>query len=148
MTTFPADLRRHRLTRRALCGGLAGVLATAASPAFAQFKFGFGGNSDSGTGGLFMDLNRIFGVLSNLFENLDEDDELVLADTLYPKFLERSGGVYPNDRVQDAIKRFAKPIFATSTRSRFNWDITVTNDNSLNAWAVPGGRVADHRGQF
>lgn len=137
----------HRYnTRRAVIAGLAGLGATLASPAVAQFNFSFGNKDSGGIGGFALDLDSIFGTLQKLFEDLGEDDELQFAQTLYPNFIERSGGVYPNDRVQSAIRRFASPIFATSGRARFDWDITVTNDNSLNAWAAPGGKLAINKG--
>jgi beta-barrel assembly-enhancing protease len=137
---------RQRYTRRSVAAILGGLGVTLATPALAQFRFSFGGKDSGGTGGFALNLDTIFDTLQKLFDDLGEDDELQFAETLYPKFLERSSGIYPNDRVQAAIRRFAAPIFATTKRSRFSWDIAVTNDNSVNAWAAPGGKLAINKG--
>lgn len=135
---------RSQATRRAVLGG---VLATLFSgPAMAQF----GGFPFSGGGGdrkgFNLDLGSIFDTLTGLFKDLGEDDELQIGETLYPKHVERSGGLYGNERVQDAMREFAGPIFGTSARSRFTWEITVTNENAVNAWALPGGKLAINKG--
>lgn len=127
------------LTRRAALAALGAGFAT---PAFAQFGFSFGNKK----GGSVLDLTNIFDALSGVFDGLGEKDEEAMARSLYPPTVERSGGAYNNSRAQDAIKRFAEPIFATSERSAFEWDITITNDNSLNAWALPGGKLGVNKG--
>ncbi len=127
------------LTRRA---ALAALGSTVATPALAQFGFSFGKDK----GGSLLDLTNIFNALSGVFEGMGEKDEQAMARSLYPPTVERSGGAYRNARAQDAIKRFAAPIFATSERSAFDWDITITNDNALNAWALPGGKLGVNKG--
>jgi predicted Zn-dependent protease len=133
--------------RRVLAGigatGLAGVTA----PALAQLKLNFGGSSSDSGGGL-LNLNKIFSSVQNLFEgwNLGEEDEIKIGNQLYPKIIARSGGAYANRRIQGDMDRFAAPLIETSPRTNFTWEITVINDNRVNAWALPGGKLAINKG--
>jgi predicted Zn-dependent protease len=126
MTIPPA-----RLGRRALVAG--GALA-AATPAAAQFGP--------------LDLSTIFSVGKNLVDglNLGEADEMQMGKELYQPFIAESGGAYQNARVQNAMRSFAQPIFATSKRANFQWEITVVDDNTVNAWALPAGKIAINKG--
>lgn len=131
------------LSRRAALAALGSTMGAAvATPALGQFGFSFGKDK----GGSLLDLTDIFNVLTGVFDSLGEKDEQAMARALYPPTVERSGGAYRNNRAQDAIRRFAEPIFATSSRSAFDWDITITNDNALNAWALPGGKLGVNKG--
>ena len=78
--------------------------------------------------------------------SMTEPDELALGRGHYRPLLAESGGAYPSQRVQSAIQRFAAPLFATSARNAFDWEITVLDDNSVNAWALPGGKLAVNKG--
>lgn len=131
-------------SRRRILGGIAAAAATAtAAPAAAQFGGFFGG--DGGTG---LDLNRIISGASNLFEalTLGESDEIKMGLALYPRLIDISGGTYRNTGAQTALQRFAAPLFATSKRPRLPWEVVILNDNTLNAWALPGGKIAVNRG--
>lgn len=134
------DSFKNRFARR---GVLAALGAAVATPAAAQFGFSLGGNKG---GGLSLDLGNIFDTLDNLFGEMDEDDEVGMASALYPPSIDRSGGAYGNARAQEAIGQFALPIFALSNRDAFDWEIKITNDNTLNAWALPGGKLAINKG--
>src|SRR5262245_25758488 len=124
--------RPHRLGRRALVAG--GALAAAAAPAAAQFGP--------------IDLGTIFSVGKNLVDglNLGEADEIQMGTELYQPFIAESGGAYQNARAQNAIRAFAQPIFATSKRANFRWEITIVDDNTVNAWALPAGKIAINKG--
>ena len=120
-----------RLGRRAMLGAAA---VTAAAPAAAQF-------------GPF-NLGTIFDVGKSLVDglNLSETDELTMGKELYQPFIAQSGGAYRNASVQNSIRAFAQPIFATSQRKNFVWEITVVDDNTVNAWALPSGKIAINKG--
>lgn len=116
--------------RRALLTGAAAALA--AAPVAAQVPF-----------------NTLFNAGSSLIRSMssmNEPDELALGRDLYRPLLAESGGVYANRRVQSAIQRFAAPLFATSERRNFQWEIAVVDDNSVNAWALPAGKIAINKG--
>ena len=129
-------------TRRSFVAGLLAGLG-AASPAAAQFKL-FG---DQGSGG-GLNLDRIIGGVTNLFEGmqLGESDEIQMAETMYGPLIDQSGGAYKNQKAQSGLQRFAAPLFATSARPNLPWEITLLNDNEVNAWALPGGKLAINRG--
>ncbi len=147
MPRYP-DRNRPRIgTRRSVVAALGAFgLGAQASPVAAQFSIKLGGDKDGG--GFSLNLGSLFEGAKNLFEghDLDEDDEIRIGEKLYPKLIERSGGAYGNRRVQAAMDRFAEPLIRTSKRSRFNWEITVLNNNKLNAWALPGGKLAVNKG--
>lgn len=139
----------RKLSRRALVAGLGGAgIAALSAPALAQFKLNLGGSDDSGGGGFNLNLNKIFSSVQNLFEsfNLSEEDELKIGEQLYPKLVDRSGGSYANRRIQADMDRFSEPLFRTSGRTNLGWEITVINDNRVNAWALPGGKLGINKG--
>ncbi|WP_026871705.1 M48 family metallopeptidase [Inquilinus limosus] len=72
-------------------------------------------------------------------------DEAALGEGLYPRLVAQSGGAYPNARVQSAVRSFAEPLFRVSRRG-FRWEITVLDDNSPNAWSLPGGKLGVNKG--
>jgi len=144
------DRSRPAASRRRFLVGLAGVAATYwALPARGQFTFstGDGGGSGFGFGGGPGGGNMLGG-LGDLFAGLSlgEEDEIRMGDQLYGPFVDRSGGPYRNRRVQRAIRDLADPILRTSKHESFSWEIVVVDDNTVNAWVVPGGKLAINRG--
>ena len=139
----------RQLSRRRVVAGLSGVAAsTVAAPALAQFRFGFGGSdSDSGSG-LNLDLGRILQGAQDLFEGLSlgEEDEIRIGNQLFGRLVDKSGGAYANARAQAGLRRFAEPLIATSGRGKLPWEVVLVNDNTLNAWALPGGKIAVNKG--
>ena len=134
-------------TRRRIVGAIAAAVTTAlAAPALAQFSFSFGGSGDKK--GSTIDLNKLFSGIESVFDgfNLDEKDELAIGTKLFPRMIDRSGGAYANRRAQGALQRFAEDLLKTSTRRDFPWEVVLVNNNTLNAWALPGGKIAVHKG--
>ena len=74
-------------------------------------------------------------------------DEAALGQGLYPRLVAQSGGAYSNARVQSAVRSFAEPLFRVSKRG-FRWEITVLDDNSPNAWSLPGGKLGINKGML
>lgn len=74
-------------------------------------------------------------------------DESALGQGLYPRLVAQSGGAYSNARVQSAVRSFSEPLFRVSKR-QFRWEITVLDDNSPNAWALPGGKLGINKGML
>lgn len=85
--------------------------------------------------------------ISQLFasKELSPGEELAMGEGLYPRLVADSGGAYPNARVQSAVRSFAGPLFRVSKR-QFRWEITVLDDNTPNAWALPGGKLGINKG--
>lgn len=125
-----------RFSRRALlASAAAGAALTAAGPAAAQFDLlGAIGNIAVGAGSLFEGLA------------LGEPDELAMGEQLYPRMIELSGGLYPNAQAQQALQRFAQPLLATTKRQAFRWEIALLDDDTVNAWCLPGGKIGVNKG--
>ena len=135
--------------RRRIVAGLSGVAASAvAAPALAQFRFGFGGSDNDSGSGLNLDLGRILQGAQDLFEGLSlgEDDEIRIGNELFGRLVDKSGGAYSNAKAQAGLRRFADPLIATSGRNKLPWEVVLINDNTLNAWALPGGKIAVNKG--
>src|SRR5690349_4764255 len=77
---------------------------------------------------------------------VDETQELQIGRTLYGPTIDQAGGAYKNPRVQTAMQNFAAPLFKSGTRPDLPWEITVLEDDSVNAWALPGGKIAVNKG--
>jgi beta-barrel assembly-enhancing protease len=75
-----------------------------------------------------------------------EKDEIQMGKSLYGPTIDQSGGAYNNPRLQKAMGDFARPLFATSSRPSLPWEITILEDNTVNAWALPGGKIAVNKG--
>jgi predicted Zn-dependent protease len=75
-----------------------------------------------------------------------EKDEIQMGSTLYGSTIDQEGGAYNNPRVQKAMQNFAQPLFASSSRPSLPWEITILENNTVNAWALPGGKIAINKG--
>ena len=125
------------LTRRTAFGVMTAAAAMMPSQVKAQFDFSIGGFGTD-------DLRNIGKVLKGL--NLGEEDEIRLGNDYFGAMVDISGGAYANRSVQSDMVRFAAPVFETSQRSAFAWEVVVLDDNSINAWAMPGGKVGVNKG--
>lgn len=76
---------------------------------------------------------------------LGEGQEKQIGAQYYPDYIKQSGGAYPDADAQKALKEFARPYLATSERD-FDWEITLVQNDTVNAWALPGGKIAVHSG--
>ncbi len=145
MTHRPGrNAHRRTTTRRRVMAGLAGAAAVAvAAPALAQFNFSFGG-SPGQTSSPTIDLGKIFNMFGSM--TLGEEDEILIGNQMYGKLIDRNGGAYRNRRVQSATQRFAEDLLKSSERPTLPWEITVVNNTTINAWVLPGGKIAVNKG--
>jgi predicted Zn-dependent protease len=132
--------------RRTLLTGVAAGAALSAAPALAQFP-GLGslpmpGGADMGK------IGDLVGQVSNVISsmNLTEVDEIAMGDAYYERFIEDSGGLYNSHVAQDALRRFAQPVIGTSKRGGLKWQIALIDNETVNAWALPGGKMGIHKG--
>jgi len=128
-------MRNHHLTRRAAAGGLLLSTLFAAASARAQISIGPISTDD------FKNLGKMLKGLS-----LNEEDEIRLGNTYYGPVIDALGGVYANRSVQSDIDRFAAPLFQSATRTNFAWEVTVVDNNEINAWVLPGGKLGVNKG--
>jgi beta-barrel assembly-enhancing protease len=75
-----------------------------------------------------------------------EADEIKMGESYYPQYIEKSGGAYADEKIQAALKQFAGPFVQTSKRENLKWDIILLDNKEVNAWALPGGKVAVNSG--
>jgi beta-barrel assembly-enhancing protease len=75
-----------------------------------------------------------------------EKDEIQLGSALYGPTIDQSGGPYRNSRVQKAMQDFARPLFAASSKPNLPWEVTVLDDDTVNAWALPSGKIGVNKG--
>ncbi|MCH8183818.1 MAG: M48 family metalloprotease [Proteobacteria bacterium] len=136
----PGGFKTRHWPRRRVLAGVAGTAASVAvtSGAQAQFDFNVGG----------FDLGGIFSAAKSLFEgiSLGEEDEIKIGVALYPQMIADFGGAYKNSKVQSAMRLFADPLIRTTARPNLPWEIVVLDDNTVNAWALPGGKLAVNKG--
>ena len=148
MTYKPSVGSSPRISRRqfVVAGGSL-LTVVAGTPAAAQFGFNFG-SSDSGPTIQGLNLGNLFQGVTSLFDSITmgEADEIRLGEALYPRFIDQLGGPYRNSRMQTALRNFSEPVFKTSERPGLPWEITLLNDNTVNAWALPGGKIGINKG--
>lgn len=124
-------------TRRAVVAGLTALAGAGyASASRAQFSI-FG-----------VDVGNVARSLQNIFEGLSltEEEEIEMGEKLFPRLLAMSGGPYQSNRLQGAMGEIFEPLRASSGRPNLPWEIAVVNDNTVNAWALPGGKIAVNKG--
>lgn len=88
------------------------------------------------------------GNIETLFRgtSFTEKDEIQMGSALYGPTIDAAGGPYRNPRVQKAMQNFARPLFAASARPDLPWEVTVLDDNTVNAWALPSGKIGVNKG--
>ncbi len=134
---------RFHLDRRGLIAGVAA--AGIATPAFAQIP-GFG--SVPGLSGRAADVANLAGKVGGVLASMQfsEADEIALGEGYYERFIDQSGGRYNSRLDQEALVEFAKPVIATSKRSGLPWEIALIDNDTVNAWCLPGGKMGVHKG--
>lgn len=113
--------------RRQLLTGLAATGAAVSFPALAQFNLQ----------GIMQGAAKVG---SAYFAS--EGDEVQIGQTYYPQLLEKSGGAYADGNAQAALRKFAEPLIGAADRKSLPWEITLVNSDQVNAWALPGGKLA------
>lgn len=125
------------LDRRLFLAGLTagGLLATQTANAI---KISIGGDG----GGLLSTKN--LRAMINMLKGLEfsTKDEIALGEQLFPRLVAGSGGPYKNPAIQQAVASIATPIIETSEREPLPWQVVVVADSTINAWALPGGKLA------
>ncbi|MGB0681544.1 MAG: M48 family metalloprotease [Magnetovibrionaceae bacterium] len=127
---------KNSINRRSFMIGSSVAAFSAASPALA-FDFLKGSGAQQ--------LLQGAGAIAQGFM-LGEENEIQMGNQYYPKYIAQSGGAFDNRNAQEALRAFSAPLIATSQRPQLPWEITLVNDNAVNAWALPGGKMAINAG--
>ena len=122
---------KSKLSRRAVTAGIVGAAVTT-QPAQAQISLDLG---------VLRDLGRMLKSV-----NLDEEDEVEIGNDLFGTLIHTLGGVYRNSSIQSAVSSIASRLFEASARKVFGWEVVVVDNNEVNAWALPGGKLGVNKG--
>lgn len=76
---------------------------------------------------------------------LDVDEENELGAAVHKHILE-THKVVDSSETQARIQKLANPLLAKRTRTGINYTFTIVEDDSINAFALPGGYVYVHTG--
>lgn len=79
------------------------------------------------------------------FMMISPDQEMALGATEAKKVVETSK-VSTDKKLQDRVKRIGERIAVVSGRSDFAWEFTVIQDDTPNAFCLPGGKVFFYTG--
>ncbi|MDB5422621.1 MAG: yfgC 2 [Phenylobacterium sp.] len=137
--------------RRAVLIGVASAGALGATSALAQIP-NLGGMMGGAMGGAgnanLAKMGDLVGQVSNVIAgmNLTEADEIAMGGAYYDRFIDQSGGLYNDRAAQTALRKFAEPLIGTSKRSGLPWEITLLDNETVNAWALPSGKLGVHKG--
>ena len=128
---------KRKITRRSALGVMGLSAVAVPTLAYGQVDFEFGPFSTR-------DVRNVGSMLKGL--SLNESDEIRLGNDYFGHLVDAAGGAYANRAVQRDMDVFASSLFRTSTRTNFSWEVAVIDDDSINAWALPGGKVGVNKG--
>ncbi|MEW6337927.1 MAG: M48 family metalloprotease [Acidobacteriota bacterium] len=77
---------------------------------------------------------------------MGEAQELELGSQLYQPYIQQSLGPVNDEAVQREVGRVGSSLAAVSHRPRLPYEFTAINDPSVNAFALPGGKICITRG--
>ncbi len=70
--------------------------------------------------------------------------ENMVGEALYSSYIVSSGGKV--DKYADKVREIGEALAEQSPRKGMKFEFTVVNDMSLNAWCLPGGKIAINLG--
>jgi len=80
------------------------------------------------------------------FSLMSETQEIEAGRKAYPLYTQKSGGRYLDDELQSYVSEVGKKIAAKSHRPGLTYSFNVVNDDNINAYALPGGKISITRG--
>ena len=83
---------------------------------------------------------------SSEFSLVSESEEIQIGEENYAPLRQAQGGDYVADKALTAyVARVGKKLAKVSDR-KLDYEFKVINDGSVNAWALPGGKISINRG--
>ena len=77
---------------------------------------------------------------------IDREDEIRIGEQEYPKLVAEFGGAYENRRLQSYVSGIGKDVASRSEVTDLPYEFTVMDSPIVNAFALPGGKIAISRG--
>lgn len=116
---------------KALVRSLSLVALLAAGFMFCQFKYG--------------SVNPVTGKTEVTF--VSEEEEVEIGEEVFFHMIQESGGQYvDNAELHDYVNEVGHKLAKLSDRPNLPYEFVIVNDDSLNAWALPGGKIAINKG--
>lgn len=72
---------------------------------------------------------------------LSDDEEVAFGKAMHPDILNELGGEFKDKRVQSYVNFVGQKLVKKSSRSQIPYVFTVTNSDTVNAFALPGGYI-------
>jgi len=77
---------------------------------------------------------------------LDTQQEIRLGEEAEPQFLEQAGGPIPNAGIRQYVSDLGMKLARSSERADLPWEFHALDSATVNAFALPGGKVFITRG--
>lgn len=77
---------------------------------------------------------------------ISEQQELEMGKQYYPLTTQMSEGVTPHADIQRLVQQVGLKMAQSSERPNLPWEFNVVDDNTPNAYALPGGKISITRG--
>lgn len=81
-----------------------------------------------------------------VFSVIPESIEIGLGSWLYPQMINSQGGEYLRHGFNNDVDRIGTRLCAHSDRPNLPYQFKVIDSNILNAWCLPGGKIAFYKG--
>ncbi len=76
----------------------------------------------------------------------DREDEIRVGKSAYPRLIQLSNGRVGDKKLQSYVSEVGNRIARVSHDPFFDYEFSVVNDSTPNAWALPGGKIGITRG--
>ncbi len=80
------------------------------------------------------------------FNLIDESQEIHLGSEATPEFLDSYGGELPSESIVRYVRDIGHRLVESSERRELPWEFHVVDSATVNAFALPGGKVFISRG--
>lgn len=78
---------------------------------------------------------------------ISEEEEIDIGEQVFGYMIKESGGEYTeNPELIQYVNEVGQKLAKLSDRPDLPYEFVIVNDNSLNAWALPGGKIAINKG--
>lgn len=78
--------------------------------------------------------------------SMTTEEEVSLGKKAFPQIMQKMGGAYPDQELQDYVQSVGSRLRQASHRQDIDYTFRVVNDSVPNAFALPGGFIAITRG--
>ena len=77
---------------------------------------------------------------------ISESQEILMGQRNFGPYVQQFNALYQNDAIQDYVERVGNKLAQVSHRPNMPFEFVVVNSSIVNAWAIPGGKIAVTRG--